>query len=111
MSHYRKRPLNKIFSFFISVLFVIFCLSLASADPDKYGGELVVSTTSDPKSFNDIIAKETSTTEITSLMFEGLTKTNAFTLKVEPLLAESWEVTKDGLTWIFHLRQDVQWFD
>ena len=77
----------------------------------KYGGELVLSTTSDPKSFNDIIAKETSTTLVTGHIFEGLTTTNAFTTKVEPHLAKRWEVSNDGLQWTFYLRKDVLWND
>ena len=78
---------------------------------DKYGGELVLSTTSDPKSFNDIIAKETSTTEITGYMFEGLTTIDVFTLNPKPNLAAGWSVSPDGLEWTFYLRKDVQWFD
>lgn len=70
-----------------------------------------MATTSDPKSFNAIVAQETSTTAVTNLIFEGLTRTNGVTLKVEPNLAQSWEVTPDGLTWVFHLRRDVTWSD
>ena len=70
-----------------------------------------MATTSDPKSFNPIVAKETSTTAVTGLMFEGLTRTNGVTTAVEPALASSWEVSVDGLVWIVHLRRDVQWFD
>jgi len=77
----------------------------------KFGGELVLSTTSDPKSFNDIIAKETSTTLVTGHIFEGLTTTNAFTTKVESHLAKRWEVSEDGLQWTFYLRKDVVWND
>lgn len=71
----------------------------------------MLSTTSDPKSFNDIIAKETSSGLITNILFEGLTTTDPFTLKIKPQLAEKWEVSEDGLTWTFHLRRDVKWFD
>lgn len=82
-----------------------------SLDPSKYGGTLVISTTSDPKSFNDIIAQESSSSQVIALLFEGLTMTNAYTQKVEPHLAEKWEVSADGLNWIFHLRRDVRWND
>ncbi len=71
----------------------------------------MLATTSDPKSFNEITAKETSTSLVTDLIFEGLTTTNAFTTKVEPNLAKSWDISEDGLTWTFHLREDVRWND
>ncbi len=77
----------------------------------SYGGKLVFSTTADPKSFNPILAKETSTTAITSLIFEGLTRTNGITTEVEPNLALSWQVDQTGLVWTFNLRQDVKWSD
>lgn len=100
------------------LLFFCFCFLLSQgasraavpASPE-HGGTLVLSTVSDPKSFNDIVAKETSSTLVTSLIFEGLTKTNAFTLQVEPFLARDWDVSEDGLTWTFYLREDVAWND
>lgn len=76
-----------------------------------HGGELVLSTISDPKSFNPIIAKETSTTTITNHIFEGLTRTNGVTTEVEPNLAERWEVDPEGLVWTFYLGKDVKWSD
>jgi len=95
------------FLIFLFLTFPIIC----SSENEKHGGELILSTTSDPKSFNPIVAKETSTTAITGYFFEGLTKTNGATLEVEPNLASSWEVSKDGLVWTFYLRRDVEWFD
>lgn len=74
------------------------------------GGELIIPVTSDPKSFNPIVAQETSTTQITSLIFEGLTRTHPLTLEVLPNLAKKWE-TIDGKNWIFYLREDVYWSD
>jgi len=85
--------------------------SLAEESSKKYGGQLVLATTSDPRSFNPILAKETSTTEITSLIFEGLTRTNGVTLEIEPNLAESWQIENNGFAWTFHLRKDVFWTD
>lgn len=96
----------------ITLLTVVCCRpSFADPSTSKYGGSVVFTTTSDPKSFNDILAKETSTTMVTSYIFEGLTTTNAHTAKVEPNLADSWDVSEDGLTWTFYLRQDVKWSD
>lgn len=81
-------------------------------DPSKrYGGRLVLSTVSDPKTFNPVVAKETSTTVFTSLMFEGLTETNGITTEVEPALAESWTISDDGLVWTFQLRPGLKWSD
>ncbi len=72
---------------------------------------MVLATSSDPRSFNAIIAKETSTTAITGLIFEGLTRTNGVTLDVEPNLAHRWEVSPDGKIWTFTLREDIEWSD
>ncbi len=77
----------------------------------KPGGKILFATISPPKSFNPILAKETSTTSITGLIFEGLTRTDGITTEVEPALAESWEISEDGKTWTFHLRRDVKWND
>ncbi|HEX9780365.1 MAG TPA: ABC transporter substrate-binding protein [bacterium] len=84
--------------------------SSGTSEP-RVGGTITLSATADPKSFNPIVAMETSTTAVTGLIFEGLTRTNGITTEVEPALAESWEVSEDGLRWIFRLRRDVSWSD
>jgi len=40
-------------------------------------------------------------------MYETLTRYNAATHKVDPLLATSWSKSANGLTWTFHLRHGV----
>jgi len=77
----------------------------------KYGGTLTLSSISDPKTFNSVVAKETSSTMVTGFMFEGLVETDGVTTEVKPALAESWEVAEDKVTWTFHLRKDVVWSD
>jgi len=80
-------------------------------DNSKYGGYLSFASVSDPKSFNPVLAKETSTTEITGLIFEGLTRANVYTKEAEPNLAKSWQVKRGGREWTFYLREDVKWND
>lgn len=76
-----------------------------------YPNELVVSSTSDPKTFNPHTANETSSTTAFAGVFEGLTSSDGVTLEVIPSLAERWEVAEDRVTWTFHLRKDVRFHD
>lgn len=98
----------------IAFLFLTFSICpscFAEPKNSKYGGQIVFSTTSDPKTFNEVLIKDASSSEITATIFEGLTTSNPDDARPEPNLAESWEVSPDGLTWIFHLRKDVLWND
>jgi peptide/nickel transport system substrate-binding protein len=72
---------------------------------------IVLSSSTDPKSFNPVIAKETSTTAITGFIFEGLTETDGVTLEVKPCLAKGWEHDESGKVWKFFLREGLKWND
>lgn len=48
--------------------------------------------------------------DITSLIFEGLVKINAYGEPI-PSLAASWVISSDGLDYVFQLRNDVLWQD
>lgn len=76
-----------------------------------FGGSITVAALEDPKTFNIIVAKETSSTDPLGYVFEGLTEYNAITGQMEPALAERWEFSDDGLVWTFYLRKGVQWHD
>jgi peptide/nickel transport system substrate-binding protein len=43
------------------------------------------------------------------MVYEGLTTWDMETLEPEPLLAKSWEISDDGLTYTFHLQEGVKW--
>ncbi|MEZ6235452.1 MAG: peptide ABC transporter substrate-binding protein [Phycisphaerales bacterium] len=45
------------------------------------------------------------------IIFQGLVYSDIFTPDYEarPAVAERWEVSDDGLTWVFHLRDDAKW--
>jgi len=42
-------------------------------------------------------------------LFVGLARYNPNTREIDPVLAESWTVSDDGLRWTFTLREDIQW--
>ena len=76
-----------------------------------YGGRFVLGETSGPKTFNAIMANETSSTDITNNLFAGLISFDNETQRDAPGLAKSWDVSPDGLTVTFHLRQGAQFSD
>ncbi len=77
----------------------------------KYGGTYVVSQITDPRTFNAIVVQDTGSSAVTDQMFAGLVDQDYITGEITPSLAESWTVSPDGLTWVFTLREGVQWSD
>ena len=82
-----------------------------SHEVGKYGGVHVRAQITDPRTFNPIVAQETSSTVPLGYIFDALVDQNYITGEIEPGLAESWTVSKDGKTWVFTLRQGVSWHD
>ncbi|HUZ06034.1 MAG TPA: ABC transporter substrate-binding protein, partial [Candidatus Paceibacterota bacterium] len=75
------------------------------------GGRFVVSAIGDPKTFNDIMANESSSIDIDRLLFWGLLNFDVPTQEVKPGLAVSWTNSPDGKTWTFKLRKNLRWSD
>jgi peptide/nickel transport system substrate-binding protein len=80
-------------------------------DPGRFGGTFLDAQVSDPRTFNPILAQETSSTGPIGGLFDGLVEDNGETTETEPALAESWTTSKDGRTWTFVLRKGAQWSD
>ena len=78
----------------------------------KHGGRFVFAETSNPRTFNGMMANEVSSTDITTRnLFTTLLDYDNGTQKFVPMLAKSWEVAPDGLTWTFHLRRGAKFSD
>jgi peptide/nickel transport system substrate-binding protein len=71
--------------------------------------QLVLSSLSDPKTFNAALSKEVG--EVLPLIGEGLITENGKTGAVEPALAESWKISPDGKQIVFLLKQNLKWSD
>ena len=82
-----------------------------AASIGTYGGRFVLGQTSGPKTFNAMMANETSSTDITGNMFVGLADFDNETQQDKPGLARSWDLAPDGLTWTFHLRKGAAFSD
>lgn len=64
--------------------------------------------TSEPPTFDPALAEDSTTNAMLKLLYEGLTRPNAETGQPEPGMAESWEVSADGLVYTFKIR-DAKW--
>ena len=63
----------------------------------------------EPNDLDPHIADSTNTSAIIQSLFEGLTINDPKTCEPRPAVAESWDVSPDGLTWTFHLRPTARW--
>src|SRR5882672_8585318 len=86
-------------------------MTFAMDETGAYGGRFVIGETLGPKTFNGLIANETSTTDVTNRMFVTLADFNNHTQQTTPWLAKSWELAADGVTWTFHLRRGAAFSD
>lgn len=65
----------------------------------------------DPRGLDPALVDDGESSKVIVNIYEGLLKYNKESTKVEPCLAESWEVSKDGLSYTFHLRKGVKFQD
>ncbi|MEJ7761699.1 MAG: ABC transporter substrate-binding protein [Thermomicrobiales bacterium] len=75
------------------------------------GGTIVWADISDISTANVILAADSPTLDVLGLVFETLWTTNVLEPEYVPLLADSWELAEDGLTYTFNLNQNATWHD
>jgi dipeptide transport system substrate-binding protein len=88
-------------------LLFIFLTLIIFANPAFAAKTLVYCAENNPSNFspphlNDMVVEQN-----TIQMFNNLVKLEIGTTEIIPDLAESWQISKDGLTYTFHLRKDV----
>jgi peptide/nickel transport system substrate-binding protein len=76
-----------------------------------HGGRFVIAQTSSAKTFNPIVANETSSIDVTNRMYASLVDWDNGTHADVPMLAKSWQRSADGLTYTFHLRRGIRFSD
>ncbi|WP_417436733.1 ABC transporter substrate-binding protein [Idiomarina abyssalis] len=89
------------------------CLAFAShvyAEEPQDGGTINVVVQPEPPSLMIGMYSNGTTQQVGGNIFEGLLRYDK-ELNPHPLLAKSWEHSKDGKTWTFHLEKNVLWHD
>jgi len=84
---------------------------VAYCQPGIPGGRLVIAEPGDPKTFNPITENESSSRDVTRLLFAALLGSDSVSQEVEPGLAYWWTNSPDGKTWTFKLRKGLRWSD
>lgn len=111
--------LHRRFCFFTALLFAISFLSCkseryksvtASGNEPAYDDTFVESSIGDASYLNPVLASDNASSTINGLVFNGLVKYND-QIQMIGDLAEKWEISKDGLVFLFHLRKNVRWHD
>src|SRR6201995_1026086 len=70
---------------------------------------LVYCSEGSPGGFDPGFYEDGTTQDVQLAAYEGLVKFKLGTTEVQPALAEKWDISKDGLTYTFHLRKGVKW--
>lgn len=83
----------------------------AESEPVE-GDWLIYHLSAEPGTLNPITATDAYESIINNgNVYETLIERDNETLELKPLLAESWEISDDKLTYTFKLREDVKWQD
>lgn len=72
---------------------------------------LIFAQGADPRGLDPALVDDGESSKVIVNIYEGLLQYAKDSTKLEPCLAESWEVSPDGLTYTFHLRQGVKFHD
>jgi len=100
-----KRYLISVFA--LGLMLVFFVPLLGAADTPKRGGTLRMAIRKDMRLMNPLVGTQSTERRIRSLMFEPLLGID-LQGRIQPNLAESWKVSKDGKLYTFYLRKGVK---
>lgn len=75
-----------------------------------FGDALVLGSIGEPSTLIPLLASDSASHEVAGRIYNGLVRYDK-NLNLEGELAESWDVSGDGLTITFHLRKGVKWHD
>lgn len=95
--------MKKAIALFLAIVMICCTAVVAVAENEELGDTMTVAVGSDPETLNPGIAASNARYE--RLVYSGLVCLEGKDIVGD--LAESWEVSEDGLVWTFHLRDNV----
>jgi peptide/nickel transport system substrate-binding protein len=92
------------------LIWLVTCAAIAAAAP-RWGGELRLAISADPKTFNPLMVTEQSAGLVRYLTGGTLIRWNHATQTMDPELARTWRVAANGREIRFELREDARFSD
>jgi len=84
---------------------------IAKCEAGEYGGIFVLAASQEPKTFNPLMATDAYSSLAISHMLSPLVAIDPMTEETAPALAESWEISDGGKTYVFKLREGAKFSD
>lgn len=79
--------------------------SRSSADTINFGQA------AEPRGLDPALVDDAESVRVISNIYEGLLQYAKDSVDIKPCLAKSWDISEDGLSYTFHLRDDVKFHD
>lgn len=81
--------------------------TIGSAQP-RDGGTITFAFPTDPDSWSPLVVTAAQSVQFLHLLYDTMVVMDYDVATIKPLIAESWDISDDGLQYTFHLRDDVK---
>ncbi|MBQ7219657.1 MAG: peptide ABC transporter substrate-binding protein [Synergistaceae bacterium] len=92
------------------ILMAVLAFAVMASAASAGTNEIVYNLGADPRTIDPALNNALDGANVDVNIFEGLLRTSTSGLP-EPGCAESWYISDDGMTWTFHLRENLKWSD
>lgn len=96
---------------FLIITLTILLFSCGGSNKQQFeyaGGKLTLSLENEPSTFISRDVSDVYSSNVLSQVMEGLVSLDSKDLSLTPQLAKSWEISNDGLTYTFNIRENVK---